>query len=57
MLREASEQYDPLEELLILERELGDLERQHGLSSARFYARFLAGETGDDAELIGWIGR
>ena len=57
LLREASENYDPVDELLILERALRDLERLHGVSSAEFYGRFVAGEAGDDLELIGWAGR
>jgi hypothetical protein len=56
MLREASENYDPLEELLALEREFVDLERKHGLSSAEFYARFLRGEAGDSPEMVTWAG-
>lgn len=56
-LQEAREQYDPLEELLSLERELMLQEQRHGLSSAEFYARFLAGEGGDSPEAILWVGR
>lgn len=56
-LSEAREVYDPLEELLALERVLLLLEQQHGLSSAEFYQRFLAGEGGDSPEVIAWVGR
>jgi hypothetical protein len=56
-LYEAREQYDPLEELLSLERDLMVQEQRHGLSSAEFYARFLAGEGGDSPEVISWVGR
>ena len=45
-LEEAREKYDPLEELLSLERDLMLREQRHGQSSAEFYARFLAGEGG-----------
>ena len=55
-LQEAREKYDPLEELLSLERELMLQEQRHGLSSAAFYARFLAGEGGDSPEVITWVG-
>ena len=57
LLREAGERYDPLEELLTLERELAAREQQFNISSADFYQRFLAGQTEDDPEIIGWVGR
>jgi len=56
-LSEAREAYDPLEELLALERKLLLLEQQHSVSSAEFYQRFLAGEGGDSPEVIAWVGR
>ncbi len=56
-LQEAREAYDPLEELLALERELLLQEQQHGLSSAEFYSRFMAGEGGDSPDVISWVGR
>lgn len=56
-LREAREAYDPLEELLRLHRELGDYERQYGLSSEESYRRFTAGQMGDDPNIFAWIGR
>ncbi len=55
-LREASEQYDPVDELLSLERELIELEKRHDTTSAEFYARFLAGEAGDMPEDVAWVG-
>lgn len=54
MLREAEENYDPLEELLALERRFVELERKHGLATADFYARFLRGEAGDSPEVVSW---
>lgn len=57
MLRDAAERYDPLEELLVLERELVALEQRHGMSSAEFHRQFLAGQTGDDPDLVSWVGR
>ena len=39
-LAEAREKYDPLEELLSLERDLMLREQRHGLSSADFYRVF-----------------
>jgi hypothetical protein len=56
-LREAAERYDQLEELLALERELAEVEQERGISSPDFHARFLAGDTDDAPETIGWIGR
>lgn len=55
-LREASEQYDPVDELLAVERELIDLERRRCMTSAEFYARFLAGEGGDLPDDVAWVG-
>ncbi|MCB9434837.1 MAG: hypothetical protein H6668_22980 [Ardenticatenaceae bacterium] len=49
--------YDPLEELLRLERDLAKLEQTHGLSSAEFYTQYQAGKFGDDREFICWAGR
>lgn len=56
-LHEASEQYDPVEELLRLQRELDALEQRYQISSAECYRRFAAGEMGDDPEIFGWVGR
>jgi hypothetical protein len=57
ILREASEHYDPVDELLRLEQSLRTREQSHGMSSADFYARFVAGKAGDDPELVGWAAR
>lgn len=57
LLREASEEYDPVDELLILERDLRDLEQRHGMPSDEFYARFVDGKAGDDPDLVGWAAR
>jgi hypothetical protein len=56
MLREASEQYDPVEELLRLERELVRLEQKYGKSSAEFYGQYRQGLAGDAVEIVGWAG-
>ncbi|HEX6386052.1 MAG TPA: hypothetical protein VF177_15385 [Anaerolineae bacterium] len=56
MLREASEQYDPVEELLRLERELITLEQKYGLSSAEFYNQYQSGKLGDAMDFIQWAG-
>jgi hypothetical protein len=57
LLRTADEQYDPVEELLSLERELVALEQKHNLTSEDFYCQYQAGQTEDTVELIGWAGR
>jgi len=49
--------YNPLEELLNLDRTLVCLEQKYGLSSALFYQRYQQGQMGDDLEIMGWAGR
>ena len=55
-LREAGERYDPVDELLSLERDLSEFERRHNLSSAELYSLFTAGKAGDLPEIIEWVG-
>lgn len=55
-LQEARAHYDPIDELLSLERKLMLREQQSGQSSAEFYARFLAGEGGDSPDAVVWVG-
>lgn len=57
LLHEANEKYDPVDELLTLERALYELEQRHGVSSAEFFARYEVGAAGDDPELVGWAAR
>lgn len=57
MVRERNAEYDPLDRLLQLQRELVALESQHGLASAEMFRRFQAGELGDDVEIVAWVGR
>jgi hypothetical protein len=57
LLKESDEQYDPLEELLILNRELLRLEQKHNLSSSEFYHLYYEGKAGDTMEMVGWVGR
>ena len=56
-LREAHEQYDPVETLLTLQRELIALETKHAITSDVAYQRYQAGEAGDTLEFIWWVGR
>ena len=55
-LREAEEQYDPVDKLLTLERKLAALEQTHGMSSEEFLQRYQAGEMGDALEFVRWAG-
>lgn len=57
LLQDAEDNYDPVEELLRLERQLAQLERTHNLTSAEFYRRYQAGEMGDDVIFVAWAGR
>lgn len=57
MVRERNAETDPLDRLLQLQRELVALESRHGLASAEMFRRFQAGELGDDAEIVAWVGR
>jgi len=57
LLQNAEENYDPIEELLHLERQLAQLEQTHGLTSAEFYRRYQDGEMGDDVAYVAWAGR
>ena len=57
LLQEASEQYDPVEKLLALDRELITFEQKHGMTSVLFFQRFEAGELGDALDFIRWAGR
>lgn len=57
LLLDAGQNYDPIEELLHLERELAQLEQTYNLASAEFYRRYLAGEMGDAIAFVTWAGR
>ena len=56
-LREVSAQYDPVEKLLSLERDMAQFEQTHGLSSSEFFRRYQAGTMGDAIEYVRWAGR
>lgn len=56
-LREQAADYDPVDKLLELQRDLLAMEQQYGISSEEFYRRYQVGEMGDDAEIVGWAGR
>ena len=56
MLRSGDEQYDPVEELLDLQRELIAFEQEHGISSVELHRRYHAGEMGDAVEVVHWAG-
>ena len=56
LLREAEEQYDPVDELLDMQREIIALEQKHDISSTELYRRYQAGEIGDAVEIVYWAG-
>ncbi len=53
-LREALERTAPLEDFVQVVRDLTQHEMRHGMNSRSFYAQFLAGEMGDEIDLIRW---
>lgn len=55
--QQADEEYDPLEELLRLDRELALLEAEHEMDSAEFFSRYQTGEVGDNITYVAWAGR
>lgn len=57
MLDEARRDANPLDDLLVLNRELLAFERQYGMTSVEFYTRYKRGEMGDDMDFIRWVGR
>jgi len=56
-LREVSAQYDPVEKLLSLERDMAVFEQTHGITSSEFFRRYQAGMMGDAIEYMRWAGR
>lgn len=56
-LREISAQYDPVDKLLSLERDMAQFEQTHGLTSSEFFHRYQAGTMGDAIEYVRWAGR
>jgi len=57
LLRERDEQYDPVEELLSLERELIHFEEKYNIPSSEFCQKYQQGEMGDAVEFVRWAGR
>ena len=39
-----------------VQRELEPFEKQHSMSSEECHRRFMAGELGDDADIVDWMG-
>lgn len=56
-LREISAQYNPVDKLLSLERDMALFEQTHGLTSSEFFRRYQAGTMGDSIEYVRWAGR
>jgi hypothetical protein len=57
LLQETTAHYDPVEKLLMMDRELNVFEQKHGMSSVEFLQRFEAGELGDAMDFMRWAGR
>ncbi|MDM8523219.1 hypothetical protein QUF80_07600 [Desulfococcaceae bacterium HSG8] len=47
---------NPLDDLLELAEELGDYERNYGISTENFYAKYQAGLSGDELHWMEWAG-
>jgi hypothetical protein len=43
-------------QIAAVQQELAPFEQQHGMSSAECHRRFLAGEMGDSADIMEWMG-
>lgn len=53
-LRNALEQTTPLDDFIQVIRDLAQFEFHHDMDSQEFFARFEAGELGDEIDLIRW---
>ena len=56
-LRQALEQATPLDDFVQVIRDLTQYEIRHGMNSGSFFARFEAGELGDEVDLIRWANK
>ena len=54
LIRLHMQKYD--KSLAEVQRELEPFEQQYGMSSDECYQRFMAGEMGDSADIIEWMG-
>lgn len=54
LIRLHMQRYD--KHLAAVQRELEPFERLYGMSSAECHQRFMAGEMGDSAEIMEWMG-
>lgn len=57
VLRQALEQATPLDDFVQVIRDLTQYELHHGMDSDSFFARFEAGELGDEVELVRWANK
>ena len=57
LLQKGRENYDPIEELLQLEREFVELERKYGMPSDEFHRKYRKGLAGDSVEIVAWAGK
>lgn len=57
LLGEARHNANPLDDLLVLGRQLLSFEQRYDMTSAEFYSRYKRGEMGDDMDFVRWAGR
>lgn len=55
-LEESSNDVSPLEEMLLLMREMITFEQKNKMHTEDFYARFILGEMGDAMDFLEWAG-
>jgi hypothetical protein len=55
-LEQSSNDVSPLEEILLLMREMITFEKQYNMQTEEFYTRFIRGEMGDAMDFIEWTG-
>ncbi len=56
-LREALDRTTPLDDFAQVVRDLTQYEIRHGMNSASFFARFQAGDLGDEIDLVRWANK
>ncbi len=57
ILRQSLERAVPLDDFIQVIRELTQYELRHGMTSSIFFARFTAGELGDEIDLLRWANK
>ncbi len=55
-LEQSDDDISPLEEMLLLMREMITFEQKYKMRTEKFYARFMRGDMGDDMDIMEWAG-